>query len=52
MKNLLAFTILGTLIPDRRVGQRGIAPRNEQTDALFRATIAGTLKWLSVIAGP
>ena len=53
MKNLLAFTILVMSLLVAGCGQRGAAPRNAQTDALFRATIEGNTEMVkSLVSSP
>ena len=53
MKNLLAFTILVMSLLVAGCGQRGAAPRNAQTEALFRATIEGNTEMVkSLVSSP
>ncbi len=54
MKNRLAFTILLiSLLLIAACGQRGAAPRNAQTEALFRATIEGNIDMVkSLVSSP
>lgn len=53
MKNLLAFTILIISLLIAGCGQRGAAPRNAQTEALFRATIEGNTDMVkSLVSSP
>src|SRR6185369_16453501 len=53
MKNLLAFTILVISLLLAGCGQRGAAPRNAQTEALFRATIEGNTDMVkSLVSSP
>src|SRR6187551_3106644 len=54
MKNRLAFTILLiSLLLIAACGQRGAAPRNAQTEALFRATIEGNSDMVkSLVSSP
>jgi len=53
MENRLAFTILLISLLIAGCGQRGAAPRNAQTDALFRATIEGNTDMVrSLVSSP
>ena len=53
MKNLVALTILALSLIIAGCGQRGSAPRNAQTDALFRATIEGNTDMVkSLVSSP
>ena len=53
MENRLAFTILGISLLLAGCGQRGAAPRNAQTEALFRATIEGNTDMVkSLVSSP
>ena len=53
MKSLLAFTILVISLLIAGCGQRGAAPRNAQTEALFRATIEGNSDMVkSLVSSP
>jgi len=53
MKNLSAFTILVISLLIAGCSQRGAAPRNAQTEALFRATIEGNTDMVkSLVSSP
>ena len=53
MKNRLAFTILLISLLLAGCGQHGAAPRNAQTEALFRATIEGNTEMVkSLVSSP
>ena len=53
MENRLAFTILLISLLIAGCGQRGAAPPNAQTDALFRATIEGNTDMVkSLVSSP
>ena len=53
MKNRLAFTGLVISLLLAACGQRGAAPRNAQTEALFRATIEGNTDMVkSLVSSP
>ena len=53
MENRLAFTILGISLLLAACGQLGAAPRNAQTEALFRATIEGNTDMVkSLVSSP
>lgn len=53
MKNRLVFTILLISLLIAGCAQRGAAPRNAQTEALFRATIEGNTDMVkSLVSSP
>ena len=53
MKNLLTFSILVISLLIAGCSQRGAAPRNAQTEALFRATIEGNTDMVkSLVSSP